>query len=104
MRIAQISRRTALKGLGVSLALPWLEAMGPTTAWGAGADTKNPAPNRMCFVYAPNGKNMADWTPKAEGKGYDLPAILEPLKPVREKMMVLTGLTADKARPHGDGG
>jgi hypothetical protein len=104
MRIARISRRAALKGLGVSLALPWLEAMGPTTAWGAGADTKDPAPNRMCFVYAPNGKNMADWTPKAEGKGYDLPAILEPLRPVREKMMVLTGLTADKARPHGDGG
>jgi hypothetical protein len=99
-----ISRRTALKGLGVSLALPWLEAMGPATAWGAGADTKNPAPNRMCFCYVPNGKNMADWTPKAEGKDFDLPAILEPLKPVREKMLVLTGLTADKARPHGDGG
>ena len=57
-----ISRRTALKGLGISLALPWLEAMGPATAWGAGADTKNPAPNRMCFLYVPNGKNMADWT------------------------------------------
>lgn len=99
-----ISRRTALKGLGVSLALPWLEAMGPSTAWGAGADTKNPAPNRVCFLYVPNGKNMADWTPKAEGKGFDLPAILEPLKPVRENVLVLTGLTADKARAHGDGG
>ena len=98
-----ISRRTALKGLGVSLALPWLEAMGPATAW-AGADTKNPAPNRMCFLYVPNGKNMADWTPKTEGKDYELPAILEPFKPVREQLFVLTGLTADKARPHGDGG
>jgi hypothetical protein len=99
-----ISRRTALKGLGVSLALPWLEAMGPVSAWGAGADTKNPAPNRMCFCYVPNGKNMADWTPKAEGTDFELPAILEPLKPVREKVLVLTGLTADKARAHGDGG
>ena len=80
-----ISRRTALRGLGVSLALPWLEAMGPATAWAAGADTKSPAPNRMCFLYVPNGKNMADWTPKAEGTDFDLPPILEPLKPVRDQ-------------------
>lgn len=103
MTRAPISRRTALRGLGVSLALPWLEAMGPTNAFAAG-DTKSAAPNRMCFLYVPNGKNMADWTPKTEGKDFALPAILEPLKPVREKMFVLTGLTADKARAHGDGG
>lgn len=101
--MTRISRRTALRGLGVTVALPWLEAMGPVTAWAAG-DTKNPAPNRMCFLYVPNGKNMADWTPKAEGKDFDLPHTLQPLKPVRDKMLVLTGLTADKARAHGDGG
>jgi hypothetical protein len=104
MTRAHISRRTALKGLGVSLALPWLEAMGPATAWAEGSETQSPAPNRMCFLYVPNGKNMADWTPKAEGRNFDLPAILEPLAPVRDQMLVLTGLTADKARPHGDGG
>jgi hypothetical protein len=98
-----MSRRTALRGLGVSVSLPWLEAMGPLTAW-AGEATKNPAPNRMCFLYVPNGKNMADWTPKAEGANFDLPAILEPLKAHREELLVLTGLTADKARAHGDGG
>lgn len=97
-----ISRRTALRGLGVTVALPWLEAMGPVTAWAA--EGKNPAPNRMCFLYVPNGKNMADWTPKAEGKDFDLPHTLQPLKPVRDKLLVLTGLTADKARAHGDGG
>ena len=43
----------------------------------------------MAFLYVPNGKNMADWTPKAEGAGFDLPAILEPLKPVREDLLVL---------------
>jgi hypothetical protein len=100
----RMSRRTALRGLGVAVSLPWLEAMGPATAWAAGPETKNPAPNRMCFLYVPNGKNMADWTPKAEGANYDLPAILEPLKAVRDDLLVLTGLTADKARPHGDGG
>jgi hypothetical protein len=104
MTRAHISRRTALKGLGVSLALPWLEAMGPATAWAAGPETASPAPNRMCFLYVPNGKNMADWTPKAEGTGFDLPAILQPLKAVQDQLLVLTGLTADKARAHGDGG
>jgi len=99
-----ISRRTALKGLGVSVALPWLEAMGPQTAWAQGAGTANPAPNRLCVLYVPNGKNMADWTPEREGADFDLPHILRPLQPVKDQLLVLTGLTADKARPHGDGG
>ncbi len=102
---ARISRRTLLRGLGVTVSLPWLEAMGPLTAWAAdGPPTKNPAPNRMVFLYVPNGMNMADWTPKAEGPDFELPHILQPLKSVRDDILVLTGLTADKARPHGDGG
>ncbi len=100
-----LSRRTVLRGLGVAVSLPWLEAMGPVTAW---ADQSKPgeklAPNRMAFIYVPNGKNMVDWTPKKEGADFDLPSILEPLSPVKEKFMVLTGLTADKARANGDGG
>ncbi|WP_439621741.1 DUF1552 domain-containing protein [Gemmata sp.] len=101
---ARISRRTALRGLGVSVSLPWLEAMAPLTAWAAGAETKNPAPNRVCFCYVPNGMNMPDFTPKAEGKDFELTPILEPLKAVKDDLLVLTGLTADKARAHGDGG
>src|ERR1700722_16611887 len=86
------------------MALPWLEAMGPLTNWSLGAVTARPAPNRMAFLYVPNGKNMADWTPKAEGAGFDLHAILEPLKDVHGDFSILTGLAADKARSHGDGG
>lgn len=100
-----LSRRTLLRGLGVSLALPWLEAMGPVVSWAddkTGAAKKNPV--RMAFIYVPNGKNMADWTPTSEGTSYDLPHILKPLEEVRHDINVLTGLTADKARPHGDGG
>ena len=100
-----LSRRTILRGLGASIALPWLEAMGPLTAWADGATkVEQAAPNRMAFLYVPNGCNMADWTPKAEGTDYELPHILKPLEAVRSKFSVLTGLTADKARPHGDGG
>jgi hypothetical protein len=101
----RISRRTVLRGLGVSLALPWLEAMGPVTAWASsGNDNVRKAPNRMAFIYVPNGKNMADWTPATEGRDFELPHILKPLAEVRDYINVLTGLTADKARPHGDGG
>jgi Protein of unknown function (DUF1552) len=99
----RISRRTVLRGLGATLALPWLEAMGPLMAWAAGTTAKQAAPNRMAFVYVPNGKNMADWTPKAEGAAFELPAILEPLQEVKDDFLVLTGLTADKARANGDG-
>jgi hypothetical protein len=99
----RISRRTVLRGLGTTVALPWLEAMGPLAGWAAAAPGEKPAPTRMAFLYVPNGKNMPDWTPKKEGSAFELPAILEPLKPVRDDILLLTGLTADKARPNGDG-
>jgi hypothetical protein len=98
-----ISRRTLLRGIGCAMSLPWLEAMGPLTNWSLGAETDRPAPNRMAFLYVPNGKNMVDWTPTAEGANFDLPTILQPLKNVRDDIMILTGLTADKARANGDG-
>ncbi|MCS7045194.1 MAG: DUF1552 domain-containing protein [Gemmataceae bacterium] len=96
-----ISRRTMLQGMGVSLALPWLEAMGPLTAW-AEAPARR-APNRMAFFYVPNGVHMPDWTPRGEGALGELPRILEPLTPFKDHLLVLTGLTADKARANGDG-
>lgn len=101
----QLSRRTVLGSLGVAVSLPWLEAMGPVTGWTEDAVTgKKAAPNRMAFLYVPNGKNMSDWTPQTEGADFELPAILQPLVAVKDKLLVLSGLTADKARPHGDGG
>ena len=100
-----ISRRTVLQGLSTAIALPWLEAMGPMAAWAeeTSSSTKT-APNRMAFLYVPNGKNMADWTPTTEGAGFELTPILAPLAPVKDDILVLTGLTADGARAHGDGG
>lgn len=86
------------------MSLPWLEAMGPLTAWADNPVENAAAPNRMAFLYVPNGCNMADWTPAKEGTDFELPAILQPLANVKDKLTVLTGLTADKARPHGDGG
>jgi hypothetical protein len=90
-----LSRRTLLKGLGAAIALPWLEAMG----FAAKAPA---APRRMAFFYVPNGVHMPDWTPSQVG-AFELPAILQPLAPVKDELLVLSGLTCDKARPHGDG-
>ena len=87
------------------VALPMLEAMAPVKLFAGTADA--PAkkfPKRMAFVYVPNGANMADWTPNAVGENFELPYILEPLKGVQKNFQVLSGLTHDKGRSHGDGG
>ena len=106
----QLSRRTLLRGLGVALPLPWLEAMGRLTTLAAAADSQSAPdsqaapPNRVAFLYAPNGQHMADWTPKGEGRDFELASIMEPFASLKQKLTVLSGLAADKARAHGDGG
>lgn len=96
-----LSRRTVLRGLGVSVALPWLEAMFPSSLFAAAGPVK--APRRMAFLYVPNGIHMQDWKPTQEGTNFELPATLKPLEPFKDQLLVLTGLTCDKARPNGDG-
>ncbi len=102
-RPSRIARRTALKGLGVSIALPMLEAMrlGPARRVGRSRSV----PLRVAFVYVPNGVHMPDWTPRGHaGTAFDLPAILEPLARSRMRLLVLSGLTLNPARALGDGG
>jgi hypothetical protein len=95
-----VSRRTVLRGLGTAIALPWLDAMLPFNAFGARSEK---FPLRMAFAFVPNGKNMAEWTPTAEGAEFELPPTLAPLASVKSHLLVLTGLKHDKARPNGDG-
>jgi hypothetical protein len=96
-RSGYLSRRTALRGIGACLALPLLEAMPAST--GAQAAP----PQRLLFVYAPNGKHMAAWTPATEGAGFALPPLLSPLQDVRDELLVLSGLTLRPADSNGDG-
>ena len=100
-----IPRRTFLKGLGTAIALPMLEAMTPVKLIGAVGDAagKKVLPRRMAFVYVPNGANMADWTPAELGSNFELPFILQPLKPVQSDLQVISGLAHAKARANGDG-
>jgi hypothetical protein len=98
MNAGRISRRTVLRGFGVSIALPFLESILPRTC---GNDVA--PPRRMAFVYAPNGKHMPDWTPKSDGADFVLPPTLEPLRSVRGEVLVLSGLAQRKANGNGDG-
>ncbi|MCI0462891.1 MAG: DUF1552 domain-containing protein [Gemmataceae bacterium] len=99
----RISRRTVLRGLGAAVALPWLEAMLPGSEALANGAAAARAPRRMAFIYVPNGIIMPDWTPRAEGTNFELPSIMQPLAPFKQDMLVLSGLTCDKARANGDG-
>ena len=58
----------------------------------------------LAFLYVPNGVHMPDWTPKEVGESFALPPVLEPLRTFRDDVLVLSGLTLDPARAHGDGG
>ena len=99
----RLSRRSVLKGLGVAVALPFLEAMRPAR-YVAASDDVNVPPTRMAFVYVPNGVHMPAWTPRSAGASLELPTVLEPLQTVKNNILVLSGLTLNPARALGDGG
>ena len=103
--VGNISRRTALRGLGTAIALPLFDSMVRPLATATAADSVAAAgPLRMAFVYVPNGVHMQDWTPKTEGENFELPSTLEPLAPFKNDLCVLSGLTQRKAFANGDGG
>ena len=95
-----ISRRTVLRGLGTAMALPWLEASLPRTAFGAAAAKP---PVRMAFLGVPNGIHMPDWKPDKEGTDFKIKPILEPVAKFKSQMLQLSGLALDGGRAHGDG-
>src|SRR4051794_3135048 len=99
----KVDRRTALRGLGTLVALPWLESLAKATPLGDVPSLAAGPPKRLAFLYVPNGVHMQDWTPKGDGKLGALPDILKSLEPFKDRLNVLSGLELDKARPNGDG-
>ncbi len=85
-----LPRRTVLRGLGVSIALPLLDAMIPART--ALAKTAAKGKPRMGFFYLPHGAVMSEWTPKGEGAEFGLSRILQPLEPLRSQLTVVSGL------------
>ena len=90
-----LPRRTLLRGIGASLALPLLDSMVPALS-SASAQTAQPA-KRMGVVYVPNGMAMKSWTPSTEGSGFEITRILRPMKAYQDRMLVLTGLNGSSS-------
>ncbi len=89
-----LPRRTVLRGLGASLALPFLDAMLPASSRGLLAAAK--PVHRFQAFYVPNGMAMEHWTPAgAGGRDFTLSPILEPLAPYRDQLLVLSGLESN---------
>ncbi|MEE8117392.1 MAG: DUF1552 domain-containing protein [Gemmatimonadales bacterium] len=86
-----ISRRTVLRGLGTTLALPMLDGMVPALT--ALSRTAAAPTNRLGIVYVPNGIVMEQWTPAVEGARFELTPILSPLERFRDRLIVVTGLS-----------
>ena len=99
-----IPRRTLLRGVGATLALPFLDGMVPALT--ALAKTAAKPIARLCTVYVPNGIMMEHWTPAAEGRSYEFTPILKPLEPFRNHLLVLSGLdnTGAMSRTGSGGG
>ena len=101
IRKLSLPRRTFLRGLGATVALPLLDAMVPALT--AEARTAARPVRRLGFIYIPNGAVMQQWTPAETGPGYALSPILQPLAPFRDQLTVVSGLAHGQAEPLGDG-
>jgi hypothetical protein len=98
-----LSRRTMLRGMGVSLALPLLDSMVPAQT--PLAQTAAKPQIRLGFLYIPHGAVMRNWTPTAEGSNFQLSRTLSPLKNVQDKVVVVSNLAHKNAGAIvGDGG
>ena len=83
-----LPRRTFLRGLGTTLALPFLDSMVPAMA---ATSSLKPA-LRLAFVYHPVGMIMNRWTPAAEGAAFEFTPTMKALEPFRDRLVVFSGL------------
>src|SRR5436309_7966207 len=88
-----LPRRTVLRGLGATIALPFLDAMVPALSLRGRAAAK--PVHRFQTFYVPNGMAMEYWSPKGDGRAFEISPILEPLAPFRNQMLVLSGIKAN---------
>lgn len=97
-----LPRRTFLRGMGTTLALPLLDAMVPALT--ATSRTAARPVRRFHAIYVGNGANMSQWTPATDGAGFTLSPSLAPLAPLKERLVVLSGLDNWPAMDQGDTG
>jgi hypothetical protein len=92
-----LDRRSFLRGVGATLALPLLDAMSPAFA------APRKAISRLSFMYIPNGVNLAQWTPAGLGREFTFSSTLKSLEPFRDRVNVLSGLALHSADRMNDG-
>jgi Protein of unknown function (DUF1552) len=97
-----LHRRSFLRGMGATLALPFLDAMVPAFAATKVGGAAQPA-TRLGFVYVPNGIIQKAWLPSKVGTGFEMPSTMAPLEPFRDNMLVLSNLMQNSGRSLGDG-
>jgi hypothetical protein len=85
-----MSRRTLLRGIGATVALPLLDGMVPALT--ALAKTAAKAPMRFNGIYVPMGMIMENWTPKTTGAGFELTPIMQPLTALKDRLTIVSGL------------
>ena len=95
-----LPRRTFLRGVGATLALPLLDAMVPAAS--AFARTAASPPRRLGYVYIAMGMNPVPWTPTQEGRLTELSQSLSPLKPYLDDVTVVTNLEINDAHTSGN--
>lgn len=100
MTLPVLSRRTLLRGTGVALALPWLEAMTPRRA--RGHEAAGERPKRVAALFFPNGVRQDRWTPTSTGPEWELTSQLQPLSDLKHDVSVVSGLW-HAATDTGDG-
>ena len=97
MTTYQLSRRTMLRGIGVSMGLPWMESL---RVWGDQTATKtkaSQAPTRMAILFAGCGFHKHEWWAKGDGKSMKLGKVLTPLNDFRDQMVFIRGLYSAEA-------
>ena len=98
-----LDRRTALRGMGTAIALPWLEVMTPHSLTATAATGIVSPPRRAAFFFIPNGVDPAQWLPTEPGANYEMPELLKPLEKHRDRFSIITGLAHHNAKGLGDG-
>lgn len=97
MHTQRVSRRTLLRGVGVSMALPWLESL---PVWGdesSPSSSGGQAPKRLAVLFSGNGFHGKEWWAKGEGRQMELGQVLAPLTDFREKLVFIRGLFNEEA-------
>src|SRR5438128_4928093 len=97
MTTHKLSRRTFLRGVGVTMALPWMESL---PVWGdepRATKSASEAPVRLAVLFAGNGFHSKEWWAKGEGREMELGQVLAPLTDFREKMLFIRGLYNEEA-------